>query len=176
LNRIFIPTGLVTTETINLYKNFKFEPTLAYVHLKVRPKEENTPTTPEDCAEWRDMSSTGLEEVFKWLTERKAVKRILKLVVEDNPAFPCREETIQKCLSKLDDIRYLDWRRPNISAQSLLEAKHVVELWLYSTGINAVLSSWGDKGGLQKLEKVRWKCLPQGDSIERTNIAYRSCG
>ena len=98
--------------------------------------------------------SRALKTLFKWLTGTKGVKRIVMLVVEDNDSFPCSEATIRDCLEMLDEVRYLNWRRPDISVQTLREAKNVIELWLYSTGLNAVLSGWADKGGLQTLDKV----------------------
>lgn len=90
------------------------------------------------------------------------------LVVEDNEMFPCSEMAIRNCLAKLKDVRYLDWRRPNLSIQTLEEAgaRNIVELWLYSTGINAVLSSWADQGGLQTLEKLREVHLEAKPGIE----------
>ncbi|KAH8648709.1 hypothetical protein BGZ61DRAFT_50889 [Ilyonectria robusta] len=155
----FKPNRSVTLNTRSQYARFKFLPTLAYVHLRVTPdptlEEERIPKTAEQQVKWQAKASEALEELFKWLKERKKVKRVLKLVVEDNTSFPCGEATIQACLHALEDIRYLDWRRPNISVQPLQEAKMVVELWLYSTGINAVLSGWADKGGLQTLDMLR---------------------
>jgi hypothetical protein len=124
--------------------------------LKVTPNpiDKDPLATPEERAAFRDRVSKGLVKVFKWLKETKGVKKILKLVVDDNDEFPCSEVIIRNCLEQLDDVRYLDWKRPNISAQTLLKAPNVVELWLYSTGINAVLSSWADHGGLPQLKKV----------------------
>ncbi|KAI1424164.1 hypothetical protein F5Y12DRAFT_464007 [Xylaria sp. FL1777] len=153
-NRIFTPTGRITTDTVRFYKHWKFEPTMTYVHLKLTPNYE-TDGVPENWAKWSEDSSKGLKKVFKWLTGSKGVKRILKLVVEDNAEWPCSEEIIKSCLESLNDVRYLNWKRPNISAETLHKAPNVVELWLYSTGINAVLSSWADEEGLRKLKKLR---------------------
>ncbi|KAI8274112.1 hypothetical protein K4K60_010027 [Colletotrichum sp. SAR11_57] len=154
----FFPTRRVTYYTEEQYANFAFMPTLAHVHLKVIPEPEvddmESLKMPKPRADWRDKSSEALEGLFKWLTDTKKVKRILKLVVEDNEEFPCSETSVRKCLSMLQDIRYLDWRRPNISVRTLLEAKDMVEVWLYSTGINAVLASWADQEGLQMLQKL----------------------
>ena len=143
--------------TKSRYLHWKFLPTLAYVHLRMTPDQDmdkNPPGTPDGRAKWRDTVSQALKILFEWLTKTKGVKRIVMLVVEDNDLFPCSEATIRDCLRKLDEVRYLDWRRPDISVQTLREAKNVIELWLYSTGLNAVLSGWADKGGLQTLNKV----------------------
>jgi hypothetical protein len=152
---VFAPTGRITLLTKKLYTHFTFEPTLTRVHLKVTPNPVDKDLgTAEEKAVFRDDVSKALVKVFKWLTGTKGVKKILKLEVDDNDEFPCSEVTIRKCLEELDDVRYLNWKRPNISAQTLLKAPNVVELWLYSTGINAVLSSWADRGGLPMLKKV----------------------
>lgn len=152
----------MTKWTTDRYPHFKFCPTLAYVHLKVTPtleSEKKQLKTPTEQADWRENVSCSLEILFDWLTDkkRKGVERIIKLVVEDNEEFPCSESTIKYCLKKLKDVRYLDWRRPNMSIQTLVEANatNVIELWLYSNGYKAVLSSWTDQGGLQTLHKVR---------------------
>lgn len=139
------------------YACFKFLPTLAYVHLRVTPNPDlgdEIPGDVEQQVKWRDNATEALEHLFQWLTKVKKVRRILKLIVEDNDLFPCGEASIRNCLGALDDIRYLDWKRPNISIETLKKAKQVVELWLYSTGINAVLSGWADEGGLQTLKTV----------------------
>ncbi|KAK1843361.1 intracellular serine protease [Colletotrichum chrysophilum] len=136
----------------------------------VKAKETLDPEFDKDSSkspeELRDSSSRALKSVFSWLTGPKNVKRILKLVVEDNENFPCSERDVRECLDKLEDVRYLDWKRPNMSAPTLLKAPNVVELWLYSTGINAVLSSWADKGGLQRLQKGIETIKSNQDNVE----------
>ncbi|KAK0717289.1 hypothetical protein B0T26DRAFT_871811 [Lasiosphaeria miniovina] len=147
LYRIFKPNRSVTASTRKKYRNFKFLPTMASVHLRVTPDHD-------------------LGKHQKPLAEKKGVGRILKLVVEDNPSFPCSEATVQACFSRLREVRYLDWRRPNISAQAPNKAPNLVEVWLYSTGINAVLAGWADKGGLQTLKMLRTVHLDAKQGIE----------
>ena len=154
---IFIPTRRVNLSTTTRYLHWKFLPTLAYVHLRVTPDpdvDKEPLGTVDERGTWRDNVSLYLEILFEWLTGTKGVKRIMMLVVEDNDAFPCSEACIRTCLAKLDEVRYLDWKRPDISVKTLRKAKNVTELWLYSTGINAVLSSWVDTRGLRTLSKV----------------------
>lgn len=94
-------------------------------------------------------------DVFKWLRGKKGVTKILKVVVKDNPHRYCREETIETCLECLDEIRFLDWDRPDLSAPTLSKAKGLMEVSLYSSGTNAVLYHWSDQNGLITLPKVR---------------------
>jgi hypothetical protein len=145
---------MVTVVTPDHYKRFEFEPTLALVHLKAKPNsKKDEPQTTEEEVKLRKDVSNGLIRIFQWLKRRK-VTRIIKLVVEESETWYCSEETVQKCLREIKEIRYLDWRRPDLSPQTFLEAPHVVELWLYSSGLSAVLSSWSDAGGLRNLNKV----------------------
>ncbi|KAJ3566630.1 hypothetical protein NPX13_g7064 [Xylaria arbuscula] len=155
-NRSFTPPRRITLTTPDSYTHFTFEPMLAYVHLKVTPNhDENDPTTPEEVKSWREKCEDALKSIFEWLSKTKGVNRILKLVIEDNETFPCSEETLRECLKTIPDIKYLDLKRPNVSVRTLIKAKDVVEIWLYSTGISAVLAGWGDQNGLQRLEKLR---------------------
>ncbi|KAI1827697.1 hypothetical protein F4861DRAFT_492215 [Xylaria intraflava] len=169
-NRAFTPLGRITSRTVKVYKHWTFEPMMTYVHLKLTPNIKRD-GIPKDWARLRAQSSIGLLNVFKWLTEVKGVKRILKLVVEDNAEWPCSETTIRDCLRRLEDIRYLNWKRPNISVETLLVAPNIVGLWLYSTGINAVLAGWADKEGLQQLKKLRMVKLDakMGHETEEAN-------
>ena len=149
----------MTKFTSQYYGHFRFLPTLASVRLRLTPNTDGSdeiPKTAEQEDTWRKDSGKHMIKLFTWLAgkRRNKVQRILKLVVEDNMMFPCSEAAVQTCLGMLKEIRYLDWKRPNISVDSLKKAEKVTELWLYSTGINAVLSSWSDKHGLQRLESV----------------------
>ena len=158
LHDVFIPTHAVHERTTEQYPHFEFYPTLAYVGLKVTPVTDDWKRmNPEQLAEWRTQRSSILVNLFGWLKRTKKVKRIIKLEVEDDDELPHSESVIETCLKNLEDVRYLNWRRPNLSVQTLTRAKatNIVELWLYSTGFNAVLSSWADQSGLQTLNKVR---------------------
>ncbi|KAI0140419.1 hypothetical protein GGR57DRAFT_509459 [Xylariaceae sp. FL1272] len=161
-HEIFIPTRRISANTSKLYRQWKFLPALAYVHLRATPdQEDKDPSGTADGREnWTKTLSDALKSLFRWLTKTKGVKRIVMLVVEDNDLFPCSEAAMRDCLRKLDEVRYLDWRRPDVSVPTLREAKNVTELWLYSTGLNAVLSGWSDKGGLQTLDKVVQPTMP----------------
>lgn len=154
LQRIFTPPDRVTVSTPEHYRRFGFESTLALVHLKVTPNsEDDKPQTQEEEAERRTKVSMGLIAVFEWL-KKLDVRRIMKLVVEDNRDYYCNETTIGRCLEQMDEIRYLNWKRPDLSVQTIAKAVNVVEISLYSSGVRAVLSSWSDAEGLRSLKKV----------------------
>ncbi|KAK3937215.1 hypothetical protein QBC46DRAFT_356837 [Diplogelasinospora grovesii] len=84
-----------------------------------------------------------LKDVFD-LLRRKNVQRILKLTVHDNPARPCSDEVIKACLTGFD-VRYLDWKKDDLSVDVVLEAApRLAELWLYPAGdeLESLLGSW----------------------------------
>jgi hypothetical protein len=80
----------------------------------------------------------------------------VKLVVNDDPDLPCRDETIEECLTDFD-IRYLDWNKDDICIKSLKEkAENLRELWVSWSGRNSTLFGWSNREhGLRSLSQVR---------------------
>jgi hypothetical protein len=113
---------------------------------------ERFANTSEATTRW-EQNQTHLKDVFKWLKETKEVKSIIKLVVKDNPRLYCSDATVEECLRGLE-VRYLHWNRPDLCAETLKHVPDLVEVSLYSSGINAVLWSWSDEQGLGNLKKV----------------------
>ncbi len=112
--------------------------------------------------------------IFKWLRTEKQVKSILKVVVEDDQSSPCQDEAIEKALENLD-VRYLDWNKTDLCSETIFAAApKVKELWLYSSGNNAVLRGWAQTDGLGKLSNV---CAYYGPFVQEktcTGIKTRS--
>lgn len=137
-----------------MYTFLDFEPTLALVVLNRQADQPNASLSKEKLQEeWKE-DMEALKDVFEWLKVNKSVERIVKLVVKENPFSYCDDETIETCIKGLD-IRYLHWNRPDLCVSTLQLLPGLVEVWLYSSGINAVLWSWSDNDGLRKLSKVR---------------------
>jgi hypothetical protein len=91
---------------------------------------------------------------FRWLKKEKQVRRILKVVVRDNHSRPCCDEVLEASLEEFD-VHYLDWNRTDLRAKTVEDVMpNVRELWLYSSGNDAVLRGWADAGGLGRLKKV----------------------
>lgn len=98
-----------------------------------------------------DMES--MRSAFTML-EKKGVERILKLIVSDNKERPCSDEVIVDCIKRFD-VRYLDWRKEDLSADAVLSAApNLTELWLYSSGRSAVLQGWAASKALCNLNQV----------------------
>lgn len=155
-NRTFeLPTrvALKTTENFNF---LEFESRLALLFLSLRPDNlYDVGQSEEKREEQAAFDADNIINVFRWLKEKKQVKKILKVVVEDNPNQFCSDETIESCLECMDEIRFLNWNKRDLSVPTLSKAKGLTELSLYSSGINAVLHHWSDQNGLVKLHKLR---------------------
>ncbi|KAH0545484.1 hypothetical protein FGG08_000485 [Glutinoglossum americanum] len=142
----------------------QFEDILQYVALPNLWVEKTTATEPRPMSTrmpgMKPMSDgTGrkdLQLVFTWLSSKK-VERIIKVIVEDNVqddhAIPHSDQAIEDSLRDFD-VEVWDWRKTDISIDTIqAAAKNVREVYLYSSGNNAVLRGWSDKGGLEILEK-----------------------
>jgi hypothetical protein len=83
------------------------------------------------------------------------VRRIVKLIVEDDPDLPCSDETIEDCLYGFD-IRYLNWNKDDICVRSLVEkAPNLKELEVSWCGRYSTLMGWSNiEYGLRRLNKV----------------------
>ncbi|EGZ74504.1 hypothetical protein NEUTE2DRAFT_81904 [Neurospora tetrasperma FGSC 2509] len=150
-----LPTR-VTHRTTNNYDFLKFESRLALVSLSLRPElldsSSNVVQSKDQLKTIADNDAANIIKVFRWLKD-KGVTKILKLVVDDNPDRVCSEEAIEKCLECMDEIRFLDWDRPDLAVPTIKKARRLIELSLYSTGTNAVLHHWSDQNGLVQLPK-----------------------
>jgi hypothetical protein len=121
------------------------------------PEDGNDPNIAQEHPDvlrelWSD-DMASLRNVFQML-RNMGVRRILKLMVKDNLQRPCSDEVIKECLKGID-IRYLDWRKEDLSADVVLSAApNVVELWLYSSGRSSVLRGWSASNGVCNLNQV----------------------
>ncbi|KAI0465892.1 subtilisin-like protein [Xylaria cf. heliscus] len=128
---------------------------------------------------WRCAGSFDLFMVFCWLKDVIKVKKVLEVVVDDGAGRgvamhnssaakkkPHSDQAIIECLKGLN-VEILNWRRVDIPAEVLAQAaaQSVRTLYLYCSGLKAVLQSWGDRCGLleeihveidQGLESTEW--------------------
>jgi hypothetical protein len=142
----------VSARTKQSYNFLKFAPMLAFVSLRLTPDVWEKEIDPKENIE------KALVGLFKWLKD-KGVEKIIKLVVREDPKRRCSEAAVKECISGFD-IRYLDWDKPDMCAGTLKAAENCVELWLHSSGLNAVLCSWSDERGLGTLRKVLTRPYP----------------
>ncbi|KAK3400893.1 hypothetical protein B0T20DRAFT_154676 [Sordaria brevicollis] len=149
-----LPTR-VSMKTTDNFNFLEFESRLALLHLSLRSDNAYDASQSEEKREEQAANDAdNIIKVFQWL-KGKGVKKILKVVVEDNPNRFCSEETIETCLKSMEEIRFLNWNKRDLAVPTLSHAKNLTELTLYSSGINAVLHHWSDQTGLITLPKLR---------------------
>jgi hypothetical protein len=80
-----------------------------------------------------------LDRIIDWLLRRN-VKEILKLRMPDLEHDPYREDDVERCLSKFDEIEELNWEKLDLSLEVLGNGegkiRGVRKIWLYS-------ANWG---------------------------------
>lgn len=99
--------------------------------------------------------------IFDWLRNTGGVKKILKIVVEDDhpPSTEAKnfrhahsDAAIEQALSDFD-IEIWDWRKIDMSIETIAKvAPNVREMHLYYSGNNAVLQGWSSSKGLGLLK------------------------
>ena len=144
--------GNLNMETEKSALKIEFEKALRYVELSVPADPIFKPR------EIEYLETTGRPEVLLvlyWLKHIKGVERIHDLRVRDSLYHPHQEETIAR-LKDYYSVDILDWKRPDISIDTVKQAaEQVKDLHLYGTGW-ASLSHWtGCEGvGAGKLPSV----------------------
>ena len=156
--------------------DLRFETILQYVHLPNISLEDKGEALALDSPEVDpivNMSAlNGRVEALKvldWL-RRKGMKKncyrkILEVTVEDDDSEPHSDESIELALKHLE-VEKLDWRRVDICTDVIPET--VREVYLYSSGNNAVLRGWSCESGLVKLPKVY---LSKESDCRGTNVS-----
>ncbi|KAF4426487.1 hypothetical protein CFRS1_v009816 [Colletotrichum fructicola] len=113
--------------------------------------------THEMVTEWGCLGDTNLFMVFHWLKDQIRVKKVFEVVVDEllTSKLGHSDMAIVKCLQNLD-VETWDWRRMDIPANVIIDAAgdHVKSLYLYCSGLKAVLQSWSDTRGLVNLKRT----------------------
>jgi hypothetical protein len=97
--------------------------------------------------------------VFDWLRSN-GVRTILEVRVQDDEDISHSDEVIENALVGFG-VELWDWKRFDICSETIFHAAPGArEVFLYSSGNNAVLRSWSCKHGLVKLKNVRFSSGP----------------
>ncbi|KAH6705319.1 peptidase S8/S53 domain-containing protein [Leptodontidium sp. MPI-SDFR-AT-0119] len=94
------------------------------------------------------------EIVLKWLVGKKNVSEIIELRVSDSMYNHHREETIERSLLLFESIEILDWRKPDLSIETLKVVRGLKTVWLYSSGNWGPLGFWTGDEGLRTLDAL----------------------
>lgn len=130
------------------YRNFKFDEVLQYVRF--RPlKIANRPLDPR----------AGREDIwlfFRWLSEEKSVKNIIKVIVDDRSNTPHSDFAIERSL-RLFEIDILEWQKIDLDPQTIrlgCRDTNLREIHLLWSGSNAVLRAWSEPEGLVEIKTL----------------------
>ncbi len=136
------------------FRNVQFDDVLKYVAFPaVRVLNWPPNSLRRGPSEAPPQGRTDMLYFFKWLRETKKVKRILKVIVEDNKD-PHTDEAIEESL-KTFGVEVLDWSKPDLDPETICRASsELTEIMLHWGGNNAVLRAWSEPEGLRKLRNL----------------------
>ena len=127
------------------------------------PNARNQPSKSSSSSSGRSLERPNhCQIIFHHLRTMKpnAVSTILDVAVDDmsGKRSPYTNETIITCLQSFkENIEKWDWRKIDMCSDAVFAAApNAKDLYLYSSGNNAVLKSWASLDGLPKFSNVSW--------------------
>ncbi|KAI0400668.1 hypothetical protein F4802DRAFT_619718 [Xylaria palmicola] len=166
-------------ELLTFIRSLEFENILQYVQIPQYPFRKpgasiRPPAT--DVVEAKT-NTTGIgrrdfEGIFDVLKE-KGVRKILRLIVDDDDACLHQDDMIQEKLKDFE-IEELQWRKMDLSSSVLRHAvPHARTLRLFSSGNHSVLRDWSSADGLNELGmlqsvylKIYWKTESRATTLQ----------
>jgi hypothetical protein len=144
INKSFVAS---LSETVK----FEFDSALEYVSVR---HDEPQKASNAAVGSSPPVDRNPYQGVFEWLRSPMKVKKIFKVIVEDLGPYPHTDEAIKAALEEFE-VEKWDWRKFDICSKTILKAaKETRELYLQSSGNEAILRSWSCKHGLAELTKV----------------------
>lgn len=156
----FDPGDIVSGEMLTrMRRHYKLDTILRCVYLPaitVKWDDSNIPSKNMADA-WKCVGRTDLYLIFDWLKNVVGVKKVVEVVVVDDSKDrkPHSDQAIKECLRDLD-VEIWNWKRMDISSELIytVAGDYVSVVYLYCSGVNAVLRGWSDINGLAKLQNV----------------------
>jgi hypothetical protein len=97
-----------------------------------------------------------LNRIFAWL-RRRDVEGILKLRIPDLEHDPYREDDVEKCLGRFNEIEELNWEKLDMSLEVLGDndgkIRGVQKIWLYSANWG-MISYWTGLEGIIRYPQI----------------------
>lgn len=147
-----------------------FDTVLRYVQISWHICKSSATGNPRS-SDSEDKAGAGrrqFQRVFI-LLRRLGVRKIFHLVLVDDKVNPHTDCVAEDLVSF--DIEVFDWDRVDLCSTVIANAcPNVRELFLYSSGNNAVLRGWSEKEGLAGLKKV---AAPPTPSLDCDNSYQR---
>ncbi|KAJ3545875.1 hypothetical protein NM208_g2290 [Fusarium decemcellulare] len=154
----------------NNSKGIRLDNVLKYVRFPMVTVRQPGRLAPKPRAQGRE----DMEFFFGWL-EKKGVKRILRVEVEDSDKIPHSDQSIQVSLEQIA-VEHLDWQKTDLDPRVICQLgsktdrsepdesvtksclavsdNQLREVTLKWSGNNAVLRAWSEVDGLPQLEKL----------------------
>ncbi|KAI9779172.1 MAG: hypothetical protein M1839_007707 [Geoglossum umbratile] len=178
------PNSRYTDSCLKSMDFLEFEDILQYVALpKLVVETGNPPERQQKRPRWGSDIPDGkgrkdFQVIFDWLGEGKGVKKIIKVIAEDNvdddSSIAHSDEVIEKALCRFG-VEVWDWRKTDISIDTIATAAEDVRVvHLYSSGNNAVLRGWSDSDGLAVLKKLEKVYLSVKQGLETRDRTQRN--
>jgi len=133
---------------------FQFDTILEYVSLRRDPDQNISKQLSPVVKDTPTKDRNPYQGVFEWLRSVFKVEKIFKVIIDDLVPYPHTDTAIIAAVKEFD-IEIWDWRKLDLSSQTIFSAAETTrELYLHSSGNEAVLRSWGCKHGLALLPNV----------------------
>ncbi|KAG5772698.1 hypothetical protein H9Q72_001198 [Fusarium xylarioides] len=145
-------------DLITFLEKLEFEEILQYVHIPANPFQSDTSQTHEkQIASYSTSDGVGrrdFSKIFDVLKDKKGVRKIIQLIVDDDTEYPHQDEVIES-ISEFN-VEQLDWRKMDLSSRLLkTAAANATHLHLYSSGKECTLREWSGCDGLNQLPSLR---------------------
>ncbi|KAI0101767.1 hypothetical protein GGR51DRAFT_529279 [Nemania sp. FL0031] len=152
----------------NGLNHLNFEDILQYVAIPQVEFEYDfiSPKAGQRAPKRNGSGRADLMPLFNWLRDKKGVKRILRVIIEDLQHPAHSDEVIESCLNGMC-VETWDWRKHDLSPDVLHKvAPDVRVVHLYWGGNNAILRAWSEAEGLKKLKKLKIVHLHSQQGLE----------
>ncbi|KAJ4178293.1 hypothetical protein NW755_013305 [Fusarium falciforme] len=175
------PAEIFEDSFIQSYDHMNFDQVLRYVSFRrielqkpPAPSRESRLTKHRPARPKTGRGRSDLTVFFGWL-QRKGVKHILKVIVDDLKDPPHSDKAIEDCLRPFE-VEVLDWRKVDLCPETILTAcRNVRQLHLRWSGNRAILRAWSEPEGLPRLENLEavhlmWDDGQALESADRINM------
>ncbi|KAI1125622.1 hypothetical protein F5Y10DRAFT_246719 [Nemania abortiva] len=134
------------------FQSVKFDEVLQYVAFPSVRFERKV--SDEEDASKDGLGRNEMTEIFEWLRDKKKVKRIVKVIVNDFEKPPHSNSAIVKSLKGFH-VEELQWLKTDLDPVTILKVgDDIRKLYLRWSGSNTALRAWSDPYGLRKLKHL----------------------
>ncbi|UKZ55066.1 hypothetical protein TrVGV298_008883 [Trichoderma virens] len=154
---------------INLSDRVKFNFDTALEYVSLRRDLTGADYISPEARDINTQERNHYQGVFRLLRTKWSVRKIFHVIVDDLVPFPHTDKAIKAALKPFNIERW-DWRKLDICGKTILDAAPGTrELYLQSSGNEAILRSWACKyDGLQKLNQLKFITIVMHADLRET--------